>query len=167
MEFCSMLYGSLDGRGVWERTDTCIWMVETLHSCSTETITTLLVNHLYSKIKGYKKERSLGYHLKQNSEEWLLNILQNPRIYQFWRRKLISWTDMGKLPWYRKQMLQTTVPLWSRSRHLKEDLGKIHIRPLGCGRGRFVHWSCILQIFPDLSIYLSLSVSRDSLLSFR
>ena len=26
MELCSMLYGSLDGRGVWERMDTCVCM---------------------------------------------------------------------------------------------------------------------------------------------
>ena len=33
MEFCSMLCGSLDGRGDCERTDTCIYMAEILH-CS-------------------------------------------------------------------------------------------------------------------------------------
>ena len=38
---CSMSHSSLDGRGVWERTDTSIWMAESLH-CSPETITSLL-----------------------------------------------------------------------------------------------------------------------------
>ena len=41
-ELCSMLCGSLDGRGVWERMDTCICMAESL-CCSPETITTLLI----------------------------------------------------------------------------------------------------------------------------
>ena len=37
-EFCSMLCGSLDGKGVWERTDTCICMAESL-CCVPETVT--------------------------------------------------------------------------------------------------------------------------------
>ena len=31
-EFCSMLYGSLDGREVQRRSDTCVCMAEPLHS---------------------------------------------------------------------------------------------------------------------------------------
>ena len=46
MELCSMLCGSLDGRGVWERIDTYICMTESLSS-SHETVTTLLIG--YSK----------------------------------------------------------------------------------------------------------------------
>ena len=42
MELCSMLWGSVDGRGVWGRMDTCICMAECL-CCSPETITTLLI----------------------------------------------------------------------------------------------------------------------------
>ena len=30
-DLCSVLYGSLDGRGVWGRMDTCICMAESLH----------------------------------------------------------------------------------------------------------------------------------------
>ena len=41
MEFCSMLCGSLDGRGVWGRMDTCICMAESF-SCPLGTITALL-----------------------------------------------------------------------------------------------------------------------------
>ena len=41
-ELCSMLHGSLDGRGVWGRIDTCICMAEAL-CCPPETITTLLI----------------------------------------------------------------------------------------------------------------------------
>ena len=43
-ELCSMLCGSLDGRGVWERMDTCICMAESL-CCTPETITTLLIGY--------------------------------------------------------------------------------------------------------------------------
>ena len=35
---------SLDGRGVWGRTDTCVRLVESLH-CSPETVTTLLTGY--------------------------------------------------------------------------------------------------------------------------
>ena len=50
MELCSMLCGSLDGRGVWGRMDTCIGMTDSL-CCSPETISILFVNWLYSNIK--------------------------------------------------------------------------------------------------------------------
>ena len=43
MELCLTLCGSLDGRVVWGRRDTCICMAESLH-CSPETITTLLTD---------------------------------------------------------------------------------------------------------------------------
>ena len=36
---------SLDGRGVWGRTDTCICMAEALH-CSSETIPALLMGYI-------------------------------------------------------------------------------------------------------------------------
>ena len=50
MELCSMLCGSLDGKGVCGGMDTCICMAES-HHCSPETITTLFVNRLYPDIK--------------------------------------------------------------------------------------------------------------------
>ena len=40
---CSMSCGSLDGRGVCGRMDTCICMTKPL-CCSSETITTLLID---------------------------------------------------------------------------------------------------------------------------
>ena len=43
-ELCSMFCGSLDGRGVCGRMDTCIYMVESL-CCPPETITTLLISY--------------------------------------------------------------------------------------------------------------------------
>ena len=43
-ELCSVLWGSLDGRGVWGRKDPCICMAESL-CCPPETITTLLIGY--------------------------------------------------------------------------------------------------------------------------
>ena len=51
MELCSELYGSLDGREVWGRMDTCICMAESLH-CSPKAITTLLIG--YTSIQNEK-----------------------------------------------------------------------------------------------------------------
>ena len=49
---CSVLCGSLDGRGVWGRMDTCIYMAESL--CSPpETITTLLIDYIPIQNKKY------------------------------------------------------------------------------------------------------------------
>ena len=45
----SMLCDSLDGRGVWERTDTCTYMAESL-CCVPETITTLLMSCNHSSL---------------------------------------------------------------------------------------------------------------------
>ena len=44
-ELCSMLCGSLDGRGVWGRMDTSVCVAESLH-CSPETITALLIGYV-------------------------------------------------------------------------------------------------------------------------
>ena len=50
-----LLCGSLAGRGVWGRMDTCICMAESLH-CSPETITTLLTG--YTPIQNIKFKRN-------------------------------------------------------------------------------------------------------------
>ena len=42
---CSMLHGSLDGRGIWGRMDTCLCVAEFL-PCPPETITTLLIGYI-------------------------------------------------------------------------------------------------------------------------
>ena len=55
MELCSMLCGSLDGRGVCGRTNTCLHMAEFLH-CSPETIQTLLIGYTpVQNVFGVKK----------------------------------------------------------------------------------------------------------------
>ena len=57
-----MLCGSLDGRGVWERMDTCICMAESL-SCSPETITLLI---RYTPIQNsLKKKKNSCYYKMQ------------------------------------------------------------------------------------------------------
>ena len=44
-ELCSVICASLDGKGVWERMDTCVCMAESLH-CSPETTTILLIGYI-------------------------------------------------------------------------------------------------------------------------
>ena len=53
-----MFYASLDGRGVWGRMDTCVWMAESL-CCSPETTTTLLTGYtsMQSKVYSLKKKK--------------------------------------------------------------------------------------------------------------
>ena len=53
---CSVLCGSLDGREVWGRMDTCIWMAESLH-CSPDTITTLLIYKINYKMQNKKVKK--------------------------------------------------------------------------------------------------------------
>ena len=52
----------LDGRGVWERMDTCVCVAELLH-CPLETVTTLFIG--YNPIKNTKLKRKVLYRLRQ------------------------------------------------------------------------------------------------------
>ena len=56
MDLCSILCGSLDGRGVWGRMDIGICMAESL-SCSPETITTLLIGYTPIQNKKFKRKK--------------------------------------------------------------------------------------------------------------
>ena len=60
-ELCSMFCGSLDGRGVWVRMDTCICMTESL-----ETITALLIG--YTGIQNEKLKRKKRVINQQNNK---------------------------------------------------------------------------------------------------
>ena len=51
-----LLRGSLEGRGVWKRRDTRMYMAESL-CCPPETITTLLMGYIQYKIKSLKKRK--------------------------------------------------------------------------------------------------------------
>ena len=59
-ELCSMLCGSLEGRGVWGRMDPCICVAESL-CYSPETITKLLISDITIQNKKLKKNSFLGY----------------------------------------------------------------------------------------------------------
>ena len=52
-----MLHGSLDGRGVWGRMDTCICMAESLH-WPPEAITTLLIGYTPIQNKRFLKRKT-------------------------------------------------------------------------------------------------------------
>ena len=54
-EFCSMLCGGLDGRGVGGRMDTCVCMAESL-CCSPETVKTLLTGYIPIQNNKLKKK---------------------------------------------------------------------------------------------------------------
>jgi len=54
--FCSMLCGSLDGRGIWGRMDTRIFMAKSL-CCPPETITTLLIGYTPIQNKKFLKNQ--------------------------------------------------------------------------------------------------------------
>lgn len=58
-EGCSVLGSGLDGRGVWGRLGTCIWMAELL-SCAPGTIS--IVNRLHAniKLKVFLKKKKCG-----------------------------------------------------------------------------------------------------------
>ena len=58
-----MLCGSPDGKGVWERMNTCICMAESL-SCSPEIITALLIGYVLSRSV---MSDSLGPHSLQST----------------------------------------------------------------------------------------------------
>ena len=54
MKLYSMLCGSLDGRGVWERRDTSVYMVGSLCG-SLETIKALFTNYIFMQNKSLNK----------------------------------------------------------------------------------------------------------------
>ena len=57
-----MLYGKLEGRGVWERMDTCIYVAESL-CFSLETITTLLIGYTPTQkiLKKGREEKEVSF----------------------------------------------------------------------------------------------------------
>ena len=74
MELCSMLCGSLQGRGVWGRMDTCICMAESL-CCSPETTTTLLISctpiqNKKFNVWGKNRQRKKTNKSKQSNQKW-------------------------------------------------------------------------------------------------
>ena len=66
MQLCSMLCGSLDGRGVWGSMDACICMTES-PCCLPETITTLLIG--YTPIQNKKFPKNKKKNTKSNNSK--------------------------------------------------------------------------------------------------
>ena len=65
-DLCSMLFGSLDGRGVWGRMDSCTCIPESLH-CAPETITTVLIG--YTPVQNKVLKRFLKCLKKKRNDE--------------------------------------------------------------------------------------------------
>ena len=64
-ELCSKLCGNMDGKGVWERIDTCKCMAESL-CCPPETIITWLISYIpvQKVFKNWVVITSSMYHCK-------------------------------------------------------------------------------------------------------
>ena len=78
-ELCSVLRGSLGGREVWGRMDTCICMAEPL-CCSPETITTLLISYTPVQNKKVKKKKRLGQILSYSTLIFYFIIINKLKI---------------------------------------------------------------------------------------
>ena len=94
-----MLCGSLDGRRIWGRMDTCICIAESL-CCSPETITTLLIGYTQIQNKKQKKKKRIWV-VDQLCVIWCICYLFNVKIIYFYHnfsdRKIQSqWTLRGK-----------------------------------------------------------------------
>ena len=87
MELCSMLCGSLDGRGLWRRMNKCVCMAESL-CCPPETITTLLISYAWHQNKNFFKNLKRGETLfsdnsmlyLENSKESITSLITRDSI---------------------------------------------------------------------------------------
>ena len=57
-DLCSVLGGSLDGRGLWGRMDTCVRMAEPL-CCPAETVNTTVLLITYTPIQNKKSKKKM------------------------------------------------------------------------------------------------------------
>ena len=83
MELCSMLCGSLDGRGVWGRMDTWISMAESFR-CSPELITTLLTGYTPTHNKKFKKRAAILATKEGNIGKWMQLVLEQYGFKTMW-----------------------------------------------------------------------------------
>ena len=72
MELCSLLCASLDGRGIWMRMGTCMFMAESLH-CSPETITILLIGYAHRPPPPPPQKKTTKK-TKQNSKVYFISM---------------------------------------------------------------------------------------------
>ena len=76
MELCSILCGSLDGRGVWGEMDTHIGMVESF-CYSPKTITTLLISYTPIQNKKFKEKKiTISVRSTLNSNVYHMSLYQ-------------------------------------------------------------------------------------------
>ena len=106
-EFCSMLCGSLGGRGIWGRMDTCICTAGSL-CCAPETITSsksAIIQYEIKKKKFFLKKQFsevMRLQMKLNGLEWLLKRSQRGRCSRQWDWPM--WMPCKKAsPTWRKQ----------------------------------------------------------------
>ena len=80
-ENCLVLCGSLDGRGVWKRTDTCVCVAESL-PCSPGIITTLLVGYtpVQNRKFSLKKKKKKNTEYLYNTTVSVWNHLPKPQV---------------------------------------------------------------------------------------
>ena len=78
-----MLCSSLDGRGVWERMDTCICLAESL-CCPPETVTTLLIGYIpIQNNKFFKRKKMLSIKKKKERKKEKTRNLSLKAIWEF------------------------------------------------------------------------------------
>ena len=136
LELYSVLYcASLDGRGVWRRMDTCLYMAENLHR-SPKTITTLWTRYTSIQNKKLKRKKSskqilllefLNKNKRENKhfkyDQLPSKILETCLFAQVW-----SWTHRKKL---KKKILK-----FALCHHLKRS----HVKNLKKSKMNFKEW---------------------------
>ena len=89
-----MLCGSLDGRGVWGRTDPCIRMTESLH-CSPETISYTPIQNEKFKVKKKKYEFCFSAELSEMIADMIIVpkrfLIADLSIPIYMKGNLVGW----------------------------------------------------------------------------
>ena len=119
-DLCSVLCGSLDGRGVREKIDTCIWMTESLH-CSPKTILTLLIG--YTPIQNEKFKNKVHSLKKRRATEIVCNHCSYFSHFPQFTDKLFLPSPLLRvcltnLDLYRKQDSNWKFPYWTWKRNI-------------------------------------------------
>ena len=124
-----MLCGSLDGRGVWGRMDTCISMAESLH-CPPEIVTTLFSGYTPIKNKNLKKKKKTGVEVRNHCLQTIYKHVStvdpgSETLLEEWCRVTVlpsqDWS--GQRGPQHPTMLLRLVPSWANAtepRSLKE-----------------------------------------------
>ena len=111
MELYSMLCGSLDGRTIWGRMDTCICMTESLHY-PPEIITTLLIS--YTLIQNKKLKKNVGS-CSVTANHQPSTII--PLYFSFMDKKYFKKKKQKKIIWSDQVLLTSKTDLNSSTLH--------------------------------------------------